>query len=145
MTTESDAPVIDPANPRNNSEIQYLHSQWKMPPIRPGDMVMWYKGKRPNSSGLPATVLKVMKGTKKVQLWVFGDISQGGPMKDGVQHVDDPTLQKPGVTDNEVSCWEYTRYHKDLVAKVQELDEKIIDLEKRLLTVTDKSAARTSK
>lgn len=115
---------------------------FKPPPIRIGDPVLWSYGGTKAEAKCPGVVTQV--GDRTIQVSYWGPGWAGAQTRDGVYHKDDP-LRKKGDR-HESGAWEYSPILQD-IKDFEELlimkNEKILSLEGRIDNLSDKLTKAT--
>ena len=112
----------------SRSDIQNERRDYKMPPVREGMQVVWYRYNHPDNRGQVGTVVRVSERQRHVDINVPFDAQ--GENKETVYHITDPIL-KLGRESIEGGCWEYTDDFKYQRKSVADLEGRLGDIEKK--------------
>lgn len=90
-------------------------TDYKMPNVYPGQVVIWYAAI--GAPGAPAIVTEV--GARSLHLAVFSPGFQNAMAPDGVLHIDDPEARKQ--SNREEGVWDFTEGDKQLQSLLSQL------------------------
>jgi hypothetical protein len=110
---------------------------FKMPPVREGMMVAYYKGVNREANHQTAVVTRIAQGGRSVILRFFGNPQASDP----VRHVDDPKLRFSEDAARNGS-WDYTQEFQDQQARFTALEERVAFLEQAIDSVSSKPAKK---